>query len=303
MPLHRTGACLAAFLTAFLMMGCGDGTGGNPSAASPSQPTAPTPVKPVPAQPSKEEIQRQLFLLEAKHDPSGKQMARELLKSDDDYIWLNAATYLGSIGDTEAVPYLIKGLKHPAYRTYPEIAAHLLSLTGKGFGLDQVKWIEWWRTENPKATFEFRYLNLEKEAEAFDEESNLRINGVLDPTTIDHCGPHIRLIGIKLKEGADREKAMLLVRTLVMNQWVQLKFDDGPKLDEQGARRALVYWQEGGGSRRDPLNIGLRQGLGEVPFKERTLINTYLVKSGLYELDLTTVSGDKAGNLLREGMK
>ena len=68
-----------------------------------------------------------------------------------------------------------------------------------------------------------------------------------------------------------------------MLEALSLAFGAGPAFDSEDRRRALVYWV-----RDDPDRMGnfmMRRGLPAVPFKERTLVNRYLVQSGLYEVD------------------
>ncbi len=73
-----------------------------------------------------------------------------LLKSRNPYIWLNVATYLGSRGRKEAIPYLIKSIRHRASFSKNERIAMLEKLTGQKFGADIIKWIKWYqKTEHP----------------------------------------------------------------------------------------------------------------------------------------------------------
>jgi len=67
-------------------------------------------------------VRESLYLLTRRKDPVGVPQALKLLKSDDDYIWLNAALYTGACGQQEAVPYLIKALRHTAWRADPKTA-------------------------------------------------------------------------------------------------------------------------------------------------------------------------------------
>lgn len=57
-------------------------------------------------------VRESLGILAERKDSSGVQAAIPLLKSRDPYVWLNAAIYLGAMKRQEAVPYLIKGLRH-----------------------------------------------------------------------------------------------------------------------------------------------------------------------------------------------
>ena len=232
-------------------------------------------------------VMSSLHFLTERRESAGAEEAKGLLSNDDDYIWFNAALYLGAIGDAEAIPYLIKGLKHPASRAYPEVARDLETLTGERFGTDQERWLAWWRSENPSSDFGFSYARIEQQTLALDSRSNILINRVADPTTISYSGSGISLIGIRLKAEADREEAVSLLKTAVLAQYVQLAFDTGPKLDSNGNRRALVYWTRGSDK---TLSSIMRRGLGKVPFSSKTLVNAYLLRSGLYEADPESVS-------------
>ena len=67
----------------------------------------------------------------------------------DDYLWLNAASYLGSRQRPEAIPYLIKSLRHSAWRSVDERIDSLTKLTGEDFGDDFGKWQEWYLSAAP----------------------------------------------------------------------------------------------------------------------------------------------------------
>ena len=97
-----------------------------------------------------------LSILRDRKDPIAVNRALELLKSDDDYTWLNAATYLGACGRQEAVPYLIKALRHTASKAYQEEADELQSLTGQDFGADFKKWKAWWEQAYPDSNFDWQ---------------------------------------------------------------------------------------------------------------------------------------------------
>ncbi|RYD61541.1 MAG: hypothetical protein EOP83_16765 [Verrucomicrobiaceae bacterium] len=66
------------------------------------------------------------------------------LRSDDGYVWVNAASYLGSRGNEEAVPYLIKALRHTAWRSDDERVESLRKLTGETFGNSFEDWFNWY---------------------------------------------------------------------------------------------------------------------------------------------------------------
>ncbi len=70
--------------------------------------------------------------------------ALEDLESDDAYVWVNAATYLGSLGYSESVPYLIKSLRHTAWRSDGEKVGLLQAMTGQEFGADFSLWQKWY---------------------------------------------------------------------------------------------------------------------------------------------------------------
>ena len=70
------------------------------------------------------------------------------LESDNEYVWLNAAHYLGVCGRQEAVPYLIKGLRHTAFRADEESVDLLRKLTGQEFDANFGEWYRWWSDTN-----------------------------------------------------------------------------------------------------------------------------------------------------------
>jgi|GEM_PF-673178 len=241
-----------------------------------------------------------LDLLEERRDPAGRETAHKLLESDDDYIWFNASMYLAAIEDQKSVPYLIKGLRHPAWRAHDRVAAYLETLTGQEFRKDQRKWIDWWKETNPELDFDFEYPHLKEAALALTDDGETFINGAFDPLRISHYGVPIRLIGIKLKENVDPEEAILTLKGAFYFQFVELRFDSGDKLDEEGARRAFVYWVRDG--RRNEPRFST-SGIPPVPFKERTLVNAYLLESGLYEIDLDSVSDPEMRERLEGAVK
>jgi hypothetical protein len=93
-------------------------------------------------------IRQSLGALDDNRDPAGIAAAIPLLKSDDDYVWLNAALYLGSFGKTESIPYLIKGLRHTAYRSAPDMVNDLRSMTGQSFGQNYRAGHDWWTSQH-----------------------------------------------------------------------------------------------------------------------------------------------------------
>ncbi len=240
-------------------------------------------------------VMTSLSILGERADSSGQKKANLLLSSKNKYIWLNAAMYLGKIGDENSIPYLIKGLKHPAWRAHEKIASMLNKLTGLKYGKDQAKWISWWKQKNPESTFNFRYLDLEKEAESLNSTNHYLITGVVDPLTINHSGVQIRLIGIKLKDKENPQQAIVKLKTLILGQFAQFEFDQGAKLDKNKARRAFVYWVSS-----SPAGKMFRRGLKPVPFTQKTLINSFLLKSGLYEIDSDSVKSEAMKKTLEQ---
>ena len=100
-------------------------------------------------------VRESLGFLTSRKDAAGVSNALPLLQSKDDYIWLNAALYTGACGRQEAVPYLIKALRHTAWRTDPDTIATLTALTGQNFGNDFSKWQAWWVSQTPNQSFDW----------------------------------------------------------------------------------------------------------------------------------------------------
>jgi hypothetical protein len=100
-------------------------------------------------------VREDLYFLTSRKDPAGVPSALPLLQSQDDYVWLNAALYTGACGRQEAVPYLIKALRHTAWRSDPDTLAVLVALTGQNFGNDFSKWQGWWTSRNPGKSFDW----------------------------------------------------------------------------------------------------------------------------------------------------
>lgn len=94
-------------------------------------------------------VRESLAHLADRRNPIAVTRAVELLQSTDDYIWLNAAHYVGACGRHEAVPYLIKALRHTAWRADEETARYLRNLTKQDFGTDFVPWQTWWIGRHP----------------------------------------------------------------------------------------------------------------------------------------------------------
>jgi hypothetical protein len=100
-------------------------------------------------------MRESLGLLRRRKDPIAVDRAIELLKHPDDYVWLNAADYLGALKREEAVPYLIKALRHTASRSDQETAGYLKNITKLDFGTDFDKWQGWWITGHPGMKFDW----------------------------------------------------------------------------------------------------------------------------------------------------
>jgi hypothetical protein len=232
-------------------------------------------------------VMTSLELLKSRNDPAGQQQARALLGSSDDYIWFNAALYLAVINDKQAIPYLIKGLKHPASRAYADVVKNLQALTGQSFGMDQAKWIEWWNQSNANSKFSFTYASLEKQAAEIQTGSNILINRVIDPLNVSHAGSPITLIGLRLKAGANAAQAQRLLETAILGQFAEIE-RDGDQPTSDGSVPALIYWIPDTINSPD-LAASMRRGLPAVPFAQRTSVQAYLLQSGLYELDLSMV--------------
>jgi len=69
------------------------------------------------------------------------------LTSEDAYVWVNAASYIGSRGHSEAVPYLIKAIRHTAWRAADERVVLLQQLTRQTFGDDFEQWRRWYESQ------------------------------------------------------------------------------------------------------------------------------------------------------------
>lgn len=125
--------------------------------------------------------------------------------------------------------------------------------------------------------FTLDYNKFELIAANFDNNQEIYIDKVIDAITISSEGAKIQLIGIKLKNENDHLKAIAYLEKIFVNQIVQLEFDDGPKLNTSGARRAFVYWLK-------PSLVHCNLNLyNEVLFSKKTLINYYLLNSDYYE--------------------
>jgi hypothetical protein len=98
-------------------------------------------------------VRESLWCLASRKNPIAVSRAIELLQSPDDYIWLNAALYVGTCKRQEAVPYLIKALRHTASSSDTDTAQCLRDITGADFGTDFALWQQWWLTSHPNFSF------------------------------------------------------------------------------------------------------------------------------------------------------
>jgi hypothetical protein len=96
-----------------------------------------------------EQVMSGLYHLTKRANPIAVPGAIELLSHEDDYIWLNAALYLGACRRPEAVPFLIKALRHTAWRADSDTAQYLRAITGADFGTDFSRWQQWWLVRHP----------------------------------------------------------------------------------------------------------------------------------------------------------
>lgn len=214
-------------------------------------------------------VRESLGLLRMRKNPIAKNEARELLQSGDDYIWFNAALYLASIDDSDAIPWLIKGLKHPARNAHDEVASGLEALTGHGFGKDQDQWIAWWRSQKPGVVFNFAY------EEGLTSGTTVLIDSALDPLTVTFMEDRIRLAGIKLKANVDREEATRFLNRLVEQQYFTLDMDAGPA-EGDGARRSVLVSSHEQPEWAQPRDAAVPGG---------TTLSGYLLQTGNYEPD------------------
>lgn len=96
-----------------------------------------------------EQVYDSYSALTDRKDPIAIKAALDDVKSDDDYLWVGAAHYLGALDRIESIPYLIKALRHTAWRGDADRIKFLQSMTGEEFGRNFAAWKDWWVTENP----------------------------------------------------------------------------------------------------------------------------------------------------------
>jgi hypothetical protein len=95
-----------------------------------------------------------LTILEQRKATGGRESAARLLKSDNLYVWFCASLYLGAIGDERSIPYLIRGLSHPARNDRTRVVSYLKNMTGNDFGENKEEWVRWWVAQHGKS-FDF----------------------------------------------------------------------------------------------------------------------------------------------------
>ena len=88
-----------------------------------------------------------LSALKERHDPTGIAKATALLNSEKPDVWNNAALYLGAMGKTESIPYLIKALETADDERANEISLDLTEMTGELLGERYQPWKDWWVTK------------------------------------------------------------------------------------------------------------------------------------------------------------
>lgn len=94
-------------------------------------------------------------ILGARKSPEAREIALQQIHSDDDYLWMNAAHYLGCIDEHAAIPYLIKALRHTAWRSDEKRRELLVVMTGQDFGTDFAKWRNWWMSQRPSSEIDW----------------------------------------------------------------------------------------------------------------------------------------------------
>jgi hypothetical protein len=103
-----------------------------------------------------------LTQLERRKLTGGREKAAKLLASRNASIWYPAALYLGVLGDQRSVPYLIRGLHHPAWRSRPRVVSYLQTLTGQNYGDRKEEWIKWWSGVNINSRFDFTCITTQE---------------------------------------------------------------------------------------------------------------------------------------------
>lgn len=98
------------------------------------------------------------YHLTQQRSPIAHEIAIHHLSSSDDYLWLNAAQYLGSIGEPASTPYLIKAIRHTAWRSVGDRLSYLREITGQPLDDSFDSWRAWWMTEHPDCDLDWDSL-------------------------------------------------------------------------------------------------------------------------------------------------
>jgi HEAT repeats len=93
-----------------------------------------------------------LTAMKERHDPTGVAKATTLLNNANPEIANNAALYLGAMGKSVSIPYLITALKTPDDEIRNEISLDLSQMTGEFLGDNYDAWQTWWQTKNGATT-------------------------------------------------------------------------------------------------------------------------------------------------------
>jgi hypothetical protein len=91
-----------------------------------------------------------LTLLKQRRDPEGIAKAIDLLNSSSKDVQTEAALYLGAMGKSQSIPYLINALNGAEDQDAREISVDLTMLTGEDFGTKYNDWNAWWMARHPK---------------------------------------------------------------------------------------------------------------------------------------------------------
>jgi hypothetical protein len=102
--------------------------------------------------PDPDTVTYSLLILKQRRDPAGIAKADTLLQSPSTDVQTNAATYLGAMGKSESIPYLINALKTVDESDAHEISVDLTMMTGVDFGGRYDPWNHWWQSKHPATT-------------------------------------------------------------------------------------------------------------------------------------------------------
>lgn len=117
--------------------------------------TSPDLVRIIEKKGSLSEVYSAYSVLRKRNNPIAVSVALKDMHSDDAYLWLNASEYLGVLGRKESIPYLIKALRHTAWRADEEHVTSLEKMTGQTFGTNFSEWKSWWTSLHPDTTFDW----------------------------------------------------------------------------------------------------------------------------------------------------